>query len=236
MNIAKINKEGFSFFSLSASLFIHILILLTAGILMRFFSEYSSADSAYIMVETAEIENIKNIPENIVDEKIFPIEEKIEKQKAKLYNEISFPDINKLSADTSVLMQLYKEPSLNVCIKYPSGWKYIDQNRKNKLDGVTFWASAVNYNPPPYIHLEVKEKYLFNPERFKYRIKINDNTAYFNDPEEMSGQFSQVIYLRTDSNEDYSLKLIMEGKESFYSFQPMFFAMLKTFKFGKNFF
>jgi hypothetical protein len=227
-----INKEGFSIFSLSASVFIHILIVLAAGFLIKFFGEDFPADSAYIQVETSQIENEINIPEN-AEKDLYASENKIETKAA---NHSSFIDINNLSADTAQLLQTYKESSLNVRIKYPPGWTYIDQNVKNKLDGVTFWSSAGTFNPPPYIHLEVKEKYLFNPERFKYKIKINDYTAYFNDPEELAGQFSQVIYLRTDSDEDYSLKLIMTGQESFYSFQPMFFAMLKTFKFGKSFF
>jgi len=230
-----INKEGFSIFSVSASLFIHIAILFAAGYLLKFFGEYSSPDSAYIQVETAEIENIKQIPEDSGKD-AFLMEEKTDELETQINNEASFPDIYKFSADTSVLMQVYKESSLNVRIKYPPGWTYIDQNIKNKLDGVTFWFSAEIYNPPPYVHLEVKEKYLFNPSRFKYKIKLNDNYAYFNDPEELAGQFSQTIYLRTDTDEDYSLKLIMKGKESFYSFQPLFFAMVKTFKFGKNFF
>ncbi len=227
-----IKKEGFSIFSLSASVFIHILIILAAGFSIKFFREDFPADSAYIQVETSQIENESSIPEN-AEKDLYASGDKIETKAA---NHSSFIDINNLSADTTQLMQTYKESSLNVRIKYPPGWTYIDQNVKNKLDGVTFWASAGTFNPPPYIHLEVKEKYLFNPERFKYKIKINDYTAYFNDPEELAGQFSQVIYLRTDSDEDYSLKLIITGKESFYSFQPMFFAMLKTFKFGKSFF
>ena len=57
--------------------------------------------------------------------------------------------------DTTLLEQLYSEQTLNVRVKYPAGWKFIDQNNNGKLDGVTFWAAAVNYNPPPYIHLEV---------------------------------------------------------------------------------
>ncbi|HVO73371.1 MAG TPA: hypothetical protein VMT35_05075 [Ignavibacteriaceae bacterium] len=199
---------------------------------MRFFEEDMQADSAYVQVKTVQLENLKNIKVNT--EKDLSKENILEHQK-ELKDPASLNvNFNDLSADTTQLMQIYKESSLNVRIKYPPGWTYIDQNVKNKLDGVTFWASAGTYNPPPYIHLEVKEKYLFNLERFKYKIKINDNIAYFNDPEELAGQFSQTIYLRTDSDEDYSLKLIMNGKDSFYSFQPVFFGMLKTFRFGRG--
>ena len=136
--------------------------------------------------------------------------------------------------------QTYSESTLDVTIKYPTGWTYIDQNVKNKLDGVTFWL--VNYpkdssiSPPPYVHLEVKEKYLFNPARFKYKMDLNGNIAYYNDPEELEDQVSQIVYIRTDSDEDYSLKLIMKGKDAFKSFQPVFFSMIKSFRFGRSFF
>jgi hypothetical protein len=138
--------------------------------------------------------------------------------------------------DTSDLKQIYSEPTLNVTLRYPNGWTYMDQNVKKKLDGVTFWSLIGNYDPPPYVHLEVKEKYLFNPVRFKYKTEINGNEAYYNDPEELEGQVSQVIYIRTDSDEDYSFKLIMKGRETFKSFQPEFFNMIKSFKFGTTIF
>jgi hypothetical protein len=138
--------------------------------------------------------------------------------------------------DTSSLEQVYSESTLNVTVKYPSGWVFIDQNVKKKLDGVTFWLTDGIYNPPPYIHLEVKEKYLFDETRFKYSFEMDDNTAYYNDPEELEDQVSQIIYIRTDSDEDFTLKLIMNGRESFKRFQPVFFGMIKSFKFGKSFF
>ena len=53
---------------------------------------------------------------------------------------------------------------------------------------------------------------------------------------EMEGQVARVFYIRTNSGEDYSLKLIMKGKEEFKSFQPVFFGMIKSFKFGKGLF
>jgi hypothetical protein len=138
--------------------------------------------------------------------------------------------------DTSALIQVYSEKSLNVKINYPIGWTFVDQDRQKKLDGVTFWANNGIFNPPPYIFLEVKEKYLFNPSRYKYNTKLKNTTAYYNDPEEMEGQVSQVFYIRTDTDEDFSLKLIMNGKETFIAFQPIFFGMIKSFNFGTSLF
>ncbi len=135
-----------------------------------------------------------------------------------------------------MLEQLYSEQTLNVRVKYPAGWKFIDQNNNGKLDGVTFWASASNYNPPPYIHLEVKEKYLFSKNRYQSSKEMRDFTAYYNEPEELSGQVSQEVYCRTESETDFSIKLIINGREQFKSFQPRFFGMIKSFKFGKTLF
>lgn len=143
---------------------------------------------------------------------------------------------NDIIADTTNLDQLYKESTLNVSIKYPRGWTFVDQNVKNKLDGVTFWASDGLYNPPPYIHLEVKEKYYFNEQRYKYQIEYDNYTAYYNDPEIIENYYIQNVYLRTKISEDFNLKLMMVGEDAFKSFQPRFFGMIKSFNFGTTFF
>lgn len=138
-------------------------------------------------------------------------------------------------ADTTNLDQIYAEKTLNLSIKYPRGWTYIDQNRKNKLDGVTFWSLEGNYNPPPYIHLEVVEKYLFNPNRYKYKVKQYNCEWYFNDPVNIEGQISQEIYVGTDSEKDFVVKLIMKGEEQFKSFQSKFFAIVKSLSWSSRF-
>lgn len=145
----------------------------------------------------------------------------------------SFKDIN---ADTTQLDQLYKESTLNVSIKYPRGWTFIDQNVKDKLDGVTFWASDGLFNPPPYIHLEVKEKYYFNEQHYKYQIEYDNYIAYYNDPEIIENYYIQNVYLRTKISEDFNIKLMMVGEDAFKSFQPRFFGMIKSFNFGTTFF
>jgi hypothetical protein len=147
-----------------------------------------------------------------------------------------FYNFSRIGNDTSALEQVYSEKTLNVKIKYPLGWKFVDQDRRNKLDGVTFWAGNGIFNPPPYIFLEVKEKYLFNPSRYKFNSKMGSSTAYYNDPVELEGQVSQVFYIRTSTDEDYSIKLIMNGRDTFIAFQPIFFSMIKSFNFGKSIF
>lgn len=135
-------------------------------------------------------------------------------------------------ADTTHLENLYAESTLNVKIKYPYGWTYIDQNVKNKLDGVIFWGATNLYNPPPYIQLGVMDRDLFIASKYKYHKEFDNYTIYYNDPEELSDQYSRVIYIRTDTDVDYTLKLIMKGKTQFEDFEPVFFGMLETFTFG----
>ena len=146
---------------------------------------------------------------------------------------ISFSDI---IADTTNLDQVYSEPTLNVSIKYPKGWTFIDQNKRKKLDGVTFWATDGSYNPPPYIHLEVVDKDMFLENRYTYKIDLEDFQTYYNDPEEIQGYVTQIFYIRTKGDEDFRLKLMMKGETEFKSFQPRFWAILKSFKFGSSFF
>jgi hypothetical protein len=169
----------------------------------------------------------KTAPENIND---------IKGQKTETILPSGYYNFAGAGTDTSALVQVYSEKSLNVKINYPVGWTFVDQDKQKKLDGVTFWADNGIFNPPPYIFLEVKEKYLFNPSRYKYNTKLKNTTAYYNDPEELEGQVSQVFYIRTDIDQDFSLKLIMNGKDTFIAFQPIFFGMIKSFNFGSSWF
>jgi hypothetical protein len=185
--------------------------------------------------ETADDQK-KIVKETIVENKKTSEEKTIENMKGSGNSEVTFYNYSDGSADTSNLVQIYKESTLNVSVKYPAGWRYIDQNIKNKLDGVTFWTNTSTFNPPPYVHIDVQDKDLFNPKRFKYSYQTRNYTVYYNDPEELEGQFNQIIYIRTNTEEDYSLKLIMKGEEAFKMFQPVFFGMVKSFKYGTGYF
>jgi hypothetical protein len=229
--IIKINRDA-AFRSLAASVIIHAAIFFSAFFLLKGFSADNMARSMYIQVSTGAFTPEKEvITEDESTEPDAPVNEIPEQAAEPAEKNVSY-FYTERDADTTGLNNVYSEPTLNVKIKYPAGWSFIDQNVKNRLDGVTFWGLANVYNPPPYIHLEVKEKYLFNPSRYKYSAEYDDYTIFYNDPEEMSDQFTQIIYIRTRDDEDYSLKLIMKGEESFKTFQPVFFGMLKTFRFG----
>ncbi len=214
------------------SVFLHFCLFAAMALLLSYLNVKPLVTRSIIELIQSENSTKEIAEETPQDEN----EELVEPEKEIPKEESVYYDISRSDADTSSLEQIYSESTLNVTIKYPRGWVFIDQNVKKKLDGVTFWLTDGVYNPPPYVHLEVKEKYLFNESRFKYSFQLDDNIAYYNDPEELEDQVSQIIYIRTDSEEDFSLKLIMNGKESFKRFQPVFFGMIKSFKFGTSIF
>ncbi len=243
----KITPETNTIFSSSASIIFHLIILFAILLILNEISEKSRVNPGYIQIA----------PDNFAEEipaaknKIFEKDNsKIEKiNKVKRENLIAaknnsedmnpphpFYNFSKMPMDTTGLDQVYHERTLNVTLKYPNGWTYIDQDVQHKLDGVTFWFEQTNIMPPPYVHLEVENKDLFDPSRFKSTTEINGNRIYFNAPEELEGQITQTLYIRTSSDEDYSIKLIIEGKNYFDSFLPIFWGMVKSFKFGHGLF
>ena len=252
----KLNNKDYSYFSFLASLVIHVIILLTCFILLE------KGKDNYLRkgIDVQMMQGRDLIPstDDLVKEKINTKNVSVNKTvKKETFNQdtdtknitapAATPDSKTKSTsgyynfdgtgkDTLGLEQVYSENTLYVKIKYPLGWTFVDQDRHNKLDGVTFWANNGIFNPPPYIFLEVKEKYLFNPSRYKFNTKLENSIAFYNEPEELEGQVSQVFYIRTDTDEDYSIKLIMNGKDTFIAFQPIFFTMIKTFNFGMSIF
>jgi hypothetical protein len=224
--------------SLISSLLLHIIffaLIIISGIssnqIPKVNRQIITLESIQIDKESkTETEREKMIEESEFKESKTQSDEKISEGNLILVNP------KDLVADTTDLDQIYSEKTLNLSIKYPKGWTYIDQTKKNKLDGVTFWSVEGVYNPPPYIHLEVVEKYLFNPARYKYKVKQFDCEWYFNDPVNLEGQISQEIYIRTDNNEDFLVKLIMKGEEQFRAFQSKFFAIVKSLEFNREIF
>ena len=245
----EIKNERADFLSYAASFILHAGIFISILLLINISNETAKINPHYVQITTEDLnsrtansglkEKIKK--ENLKHEKISEVkaddrENKVAGKEKEIRNNSAFYSFIKTNADTSGLDQIYNEPTLNVTIKYPAGWTYVDQDLKNRLDGVTFWSNIGNYSPPPYIHLEVKDKSLFSESRYKYKLKMRGYELYYNDPEKLEGQITQTIYIRTNTEEDFSLELIMEGEEAFKSFQPVFFGMIKTFKFGRSWF
>lgn len=248
MNIKlKTDKQEYPVLGFSMSLILHALIITAAALILHSSPEETRSGSPYVQISTIETppapektadEQKKEIDKTEPVQKIPAEEKKENKEKESPENTAAalYYDFSKVPADTSGLVQIYKENTLDVSLKYPAGWTYIDQNVKNKLDGVTFWTTSTKFNPPPYVHIEVKDKDLFNPGRFKHNYRTRNYTAYYNEPVELEGQITQIIYIRTNTEKDFSLKLIMNGKEAFREFQPVFFGMVKSFKYGNQFF
>ena len=238
----KFIKEMNSFLTLAASSLFHLLLFLIAYFFTDMHLNKVNPNAGYVQVFTkkSEVETV-NFEKNINPEK----EKKIDSEKAETIQEseaiqnsrstipVNFIDQN---ADTASLQQIYSESTLNVSLKYPIGWTFIDQNIDKKLDGVTFWANASNFNPPPYVHLEVCDRSLFNQSRYKHNLQLRDAVLYFNDPENLANYFSQTFYFRTETSEDFSLKLTIKGEQAFKSYAPTFYEMLKSFRFGASLF
>lgn len=138
-------------------------------------------------------------------------------------------------ADTTILDSIYKDDSRGISIKFPFGWTFIDQKINSKFDGVTFWPSEINDNIP-YIHLEVVDKDLFNKNRYEFNSRISDYIWYFNNPETINEFVNFEIYIRTQEDVDYKIKLIVKGLKNFERFYPKFLAMLRSLKIKKGYF
>ena len=198
--------------SVLLSLAIHLMLLLVLSLLFYLIDTDTTPPGSYVEITTVK-GNMSNI------EKSDPEDEDINKEDESLTAVYEKDDGNvkpELPAnktyeviaagfDSTNLSQIYEESTLNVRLKYPSGWIYIDQQQKNKLDGVTFWAAAGDFDPPPYIHLEVVEKYIFIPEQYKYRYAFKNFEGYYNDPVELENQVTQIIYIRTEDDEDFTI-------------------------------
>lgn len=234
----KVTKENRrKIVSLATSIALHLIffaLIIISGISSN---QLPKINRQLITLESVQSENqseLKPVEENITEDSK-QLNQPTEENKSDLNNTVVI-NPEEIIADTTNLDQVYAEKTLNLSIKYPRGWTYIDQNKKNKLDGVTFWSVEGIYNPPPYIHLEVVEKYLFNPNRFKYKAKQFNCEWYFNDPINLEGQISQEIYIRTETDEDFIVKIIMVGNEQFRSFQPKFYAIVKSLDFKRGIF
>lgn len=231
-------RESNSVLSFLVSAMFHLLLFLIAYYFTELHIKKADLSSGYVQVftkkgEAGPINFEKNVKaqEDESNKKSSEVLEQEEISPAAV--NLNFIDEN---ADTTILLQTYSESTLNVSVKYPVGWTFIDQNVDKKLDGVTFWANDSRFNPPPYVHLEVCDKDLFNPSKYKHNLQRRDAVIYFNDPENLANYFSQSFYFRTETSEDYNIKLTIRGEEAFKSFQPFFYGILKSFRFGKNIF
>ncbi len=235
MNFNKLNIESGSAISLGLSLAFHFVAFISIAIIINISQQNIINSSGYISLNT-QLANFPSKSSSAKDIQNRSLGKLNKTDKIELSEKSSYYNFVASKIDTNKLSQIYSEKTLNVSIKYPAGWVFLDQDIKNKLDGVTFWATQVSFSPPPYVHLDVQEKYMFNPKKYKYQKELNNAIAFFDEPEEMENQVSQDFYIRTNSDEDFSIRLIVQGAENFKIFQPEFFGMIKSFKFGSSWF
>jgi len=150
---------------------IHFLLFLGALIIINLQGNKLKVNPNYFFLETKQFEKIYD---NADDQSVLNQQEMKEtplNETSRENDQTKFISFSEIKADTTQLDQLYKESTLNVSVKYPKGWTFIDQRKRKKLDGVTFWAADGVNDPPPYIHLEVVEKYLFNEKKFRFKME-----------------------------------------------------------------
>ncbi len=226
--------------SFTVSFLIHLLLAAAIIFVINIPFNKAKINPQFIRADLKELNRPKvkeknNLPEEerTENEKAKPEKEE-RKTEDKLADENGKSILNNITADTTSLNQIYHEPTLNVTIKYPKGWVFLDQDLKHVFRGVTFWSTAGIYNPPPYIHLEVRDKDMFSPSYYIHKTEFNGYRFYYNDPEDMDNQVMQTFYIRTNTDVDFSIRLIVNGKNAFNSFLPVFWGILKSFKFGSS--
>lgn len=232
VEIEQVNERKLWFRNYFLSVLFHLLLIAVFILLYSWNNNQSKINSIMFSVDTKEYV----VEKSSVEEESTDQTSDQNSQTPEVGEAIETVSFTNLLADTTNLDQLYTETSLNVKIKYPKGWAFIDQNKNKKLEGVTFWVNDGTIIPPPYLHLEVINKDMFIEKRYKYKTDFEKYIAYYNDPEELQDYLTRVIYIRTEDDQDFQLKLMIKGKNEFESFEPKFWAILKSFDFGKNLF
>lgn len=243
------NRIPVSFF---LSLVVHALLIIIPGLFVNIISSIPPAGNSYIMVSATELSE-QTTPEQEEPQDVNPDTKTPDETSPDPTEENTQTNNNTgttpastasafasafAGADTSSLQQVYSESTLNVRIRFPLGWSFQDNNVKDKLDAVTFIGNTNNAAYIPYVILEVKKKHLFYPSRFKYNMPVpsGNYTAYYSDPKELENLVTQVVYIRTETDEDYSITLRINGMQNYQEYRPVFMSMLKSFKFGRSIF
>ncbi len=127
--------------SFSLSIILHIIIIITFIYVSVLQEKSPKVNSSFFTLNTEEFIKSYSEPEEPLIENNKHEQNVSEESKPLNENEISAVSFDDIILDTTNLDQVYSESTLNISIKYPKGWTYVDQNNKSKLDGVTFWAT-----------------------------------------------------------------------------------------------
>ncbi|MGB9663598.1 MAG: hypothetical protein ACPL25_01590 [Ignavibacteria bacterium] len=143
-----------------------------------------------------------------------------------------------IEIDTTDVINRYEENTLNVTILFPAGWNYFDNRVKDIIDGVIFIPGEnSNYDKRLSVLIQVNtNKNLFNPALYDSSFTYNRAQYYISKPKKTYEQVTQVIYIRTGSfKADFIIKLTSPNESEFKKFQPVFFAMVRSFSAGYQF-
>lgn len=137
--------------------------------------------------------------------------------------------------DTTQITNRYEENTLKVSILFPINWIYFDNQVRDVIDGVIFIPSEnSNYDRRLSVMIQVNtNKNLFNPNLYDSSFTYNRAIYYITKPQKTFEQLTQIVYIRTGSfKADFIIKLTSPNESEFYKFQPVFFAMVRSFSAG----
>jgi hypothetical protein len=137
--------------------------------------------------------------------------------------------------DTSSIIHKYEENTLNVSILFPINWIFFDNKVKGIIDGIIFLPGEnSDYNPQLSVLIQVvQDKSLFNRAYFDSSFRYNDLDFFIGAPQNTFGQITQTIYIKTKIYKaDFQIKCTSPNEAEFKKFQPVFFAMVKSFSAG----
>ncbi len=143
-----------------------------------------------------------------------------------------------IEIDTADVINRYEENTLNVSILFPAGWNFFDNRVKDIIDGVIFIPGEnSNYDKRLSVLIQVNtNKNLFNPALFDSSFTYNRVQYYIAKPQKIYEQVTQIVYIRTGSfKADFVIKLTSPNENEFKKFQPVFFAMVRSFSAGYSF-
>jgi hypothetical protein len=193
--------------------------------------------SPYIQLNFENFENIQLDEINSAESETKSVVDKMSSEKSNNKGEISYYlDSLTQKIDSTNLEQVYSDDTRGIQLKFPVGWKYLDQKLNNKLDGVTFWFEEQNLEHPPFVHLFIVDKSLFSENRFASKIEFSDVVWYFNSPEIINDYVSFEIYIQSKMDYDIKIKISVKGEENFYKLQPKFLGMVRSLQFRNGFF
>lgn len=137
--------------------------------------------------------------------------------------------------DTSSIIQKYEESTLNVSILFPVNWVFYDNKVKDIIDGIIFLPGpGSDYNPQLSVLIQiVNNKSLFNRTNYDSSFVYNNMEFFIGKKKITFGQVTQSIYVKTNIfKADFMIKCTSPNETEFNKFQPVFFAMVKTFSAG----